>query len=130
VVVESKPDLFQLILAPKSVGGFANLLDGREKQAYEKAHDGNDHEELNERKGFRHGKLLGSHARNPHCVSKRSSFIRRLSFIDIEIQSQQRRVYRTTPGRSTIFWEQSSLIACKRRQAVDPRQNHFWGRLI
>jgi hypothetical protein len=46
--LKSQPELAQVILASGAAGGFAGLLDSGEKEADQRADDGDDDEKLNE----------------------------------------------------------------------------------
>jgi hypothetical protein len=51
--MESKADLFQIVLALDAIGSFPNLLHGRQKQPNEYADNRNHHEQFDERKRLR-----------------------------------------------------------------------------
>jgi hypothetical protein len=48
--VKCNTNLFEIVFALGSSGGFAGLLDGRQKQGNEDGDNGNDNEEFDERK--------------------------------------------------------------------------------
>ena len=52
VVVQREPDLFEVILALGSSGGFPGLLHGGQQECNQHRNDGNDNEQLNECKAW------------------------------------------------------------------------------
>jgi len=49
--VDGQPDLLQVVLALHAVGRLPDLLDGGQQEADQDGDDGDDDEQLNERKG-------------------------------------------------------------------------------
>jgi hypothetical protein len=52
VVVDSQPDLLEVVGATRSPGCLTSLLHGRQEQAHQNADDGNDDEKFNEGKAM------------------------------------------------------------------------------
>jgi hypothetical protein len=55
VVVKRQPQLFQIVLALRTPGGFAGLLDGRQQQRNQHGDDGDDHQQFDESESLSHG---------------------------------------------------------------------------
>jgi hypothetical protein len=51
VLLERQTDLFQIVRTHASAGRFAGGLNGRQEKRYQDADDGDDHQQLHQRKG-------------------------------------------------------------------------------
>src|SRR4029077_8164081 len=75
VVVDGQPDLVQVVRALHPVGGLPDLLHRGQQQANEDRDDGNDNEQLDERKGGAtargHGRSLGMDERGRRPIGGR-----------------------------------------------------------
>jgi hypothetical protein len=55
-VVQLRSDLLKVVLALDAVGGFPNLLNGRQQQTNQGAEDGDDHQQFDQREGVPAGR--------------------------------------------------------------------------
>lgn len=53
IVVNRQAELFEMIPALNATGGFTRLLNGGQQQSYQNSNDGDDHQQLQQRKALR-----------------------------------------------------------------------------
>src|SRR5262249_14120262 len=105
-------DLLQVVLTFGAAGGLPHLLDGRQQQADQDGDDGNDDEQLDERKGSAsHGWFL---ARDP------------ISINDDDEGRQRSRLSATRAGGETY----DSATAERRRQRHNAHRRAVVGALV